>query len=152
MSVPPVDEENSAMRFYTRSKRPLVINIVSLIDILTILLIFFIVTTQFKKAEPEVQIKLPESAQATEEARSEQPVILYVSREEKLFLGDRPVPLAALVGEIGRIRATNPGAQFALKADEGVPLGFFVKVLDASKEAGLSDLALFTEPAKKSTR
>lgn len=138
------------MRFYTRSKRPLTINIVSLMDILTILLIFFIVTTQFKKAEPEVQIKLPESAQATEEARSEEPVILYVSREEKIFLGERAVPLAALAGEIKRIRAANKAAVFALKADEGVPLGFFVKVLDASKEAGLADLSLFTEPAKKS--
>jgi biopolymer transport protein ExbD len=137
------------MRFYTRSKRPLTINVVSLIDILTILLIFFIVTTQFKKAEPEVQIKLPESSTATEEQRSEEPVIIHASKDQKIFLGDREIPLPALAAELQKIKASAKSPVFALKADEGVPLGFFVKVLDASKEAGLADLSLFTEPAKQ---
>lgn len=138
------------MRFYTRSKQPLTINIVSLIDILTILLIFFIVTTQFKKAEPEVQIKLPESATATEEQRSEEPIIIYATKEQKIFLGQREIPLPGLAAELQKIKASAKSPVFALKADEGVPLGFFVKVLDASKEAGLADLSLFTEPAPKS--
>lgn len=137
------------MRFYTRSKKPVTINIVSLIDILTILLIFFIVTTQFKKAEPEVQIKLPESTTATEEKRPDEPVIIYATKDQKIYLGEREVPLASLAGELKRIKATAKTPLFALKADEGVPLGFFVKVLDASKEAGLADLSLFTEEAKK---
>jgi biopolymer transport protein ExbD len=137
------------MRFYTRSKRPLSINIVSLIDILTILLIFFIVTTQFKKAEPEVQIKLPESTSATEEKRSEEPVIIYATKDQKIFLGERQVPLPTLAAELSKIKAAAKSPVFALKADEDVPLSFFVKVLDASKEAGLADLSLFTEEAKK---
>jgi biopolymer transport protein ExbD len=51
------------MAFYTKVKRPPVINIISLIDILCILLIFFVVTTEFKKNEAQVQIQLPESTQ-----------------------------------------------------------------------------------------
>ena len=49
------------MQFAVRKKRAPQIIIVSLVDILTILLIFFVVSTTFKKDQPEVQINLPES-------------------------------------------------------------------------------------------
>ena len=49
------------MRFYTRKKRTPQLIIVSLIDILAILLIFFIVSTTFRKEQPRLQINLPES-------------------------------------------------------------------------------------------
>jgi biopolymer transport protein ExbD len=137
------------MRFYARAKRPLTINIVSLIDILTILLIFFIVTTTFKKSEPEVQINLPESTQGTEAERTNEPVILYATKDQKIYLGEKEVSLADLTAEIKKLQSATRDAVFALKADEDVPLGFFVKVLDASKEAGLADLSLFTETPEK---
>lgn len=134
------------MRFYTRAKRPLVINVVSLIDILAILLIFFIVTTTFKKAEPQVEIILPQSSQATEDQRALEPTVIHITRDQNIFIGDRQVTLEQLSVEL-RERATLAGqSMFALKADEGVPLGFFVKILDLSKEAGLENLSLFTEP------
>lgn len=133
------------MRFYSRPKRPLIINLVSLMDILTILLLFFIVTTTFRKNESEVQINLPESTQGTEDERSTEPVILYATKDQKIFLGTKEVQLTALVAEIKQAQKDLKSPVFALKADEEVPLGFFVKVLDASKEAGLADLSLFTE-------
>ena len=49
------------MKFAVRKRRAPSIIIVSLVDILTILLIFFVVSTTFKKDQPEVQINLPES-------------------------------------------------------------------------------------------
>ena len=52
------------MRFYTRKKRSPQLIIVSLIDILAILLIFFIVSTTFRKEQPRLQINLPESQSA----------------------------------------------------------------------------------------
>ena len=53
------------MNFAVRKRRAPSIIIVSLVDILTILLIFFVVSTTFKKDQPEVQINLPESKTAT---------------------------------------------------------------------------------------
>ena len=52
------------MKFYTRPRRTPQVIIVSLIDIFAILLIFVIVTTTFKRSQPEVTIKLPESKSA----------------------------------------------------------------------------------------
>ncbi len=134
------------MRFYTRAKRPLVINIVSLIDILAILLIFFVVTTTFKKAEPQVEIKLPESDTATEEEQSFEPVIIHVTKDGLIFIDDAPVTLETLTTVMRERAAAMRRPAFALRADEDVNLGFFVKVLDASKNAGIPNLSLFTEP------
>jgi biopolymer transport protein ExbD len=133
------------MRFYTSRRKPLTINIVSLIDILTLLLIFFIVTTQFKKAEPKVRIKLPESTTAQKSEEKKEPVLLHATRDGRVFLGDQEIPVERLRFVLAQRRAEQPGAVFALKADTDVPLGFFVKVLDASKEAGVADMSLFTE-------
>lgn len=140
------------MQFYTRKRRPPAINIVSLIDILCILLIFFIVTTTFRKEEPEVKIDLPRSTQAQETDRADDPFVLYVSKEGKIFLRDQEIPLTDLASQLRQLRARKPSQDFVLRADEGVPLGLFVGILDASKEAGIENLGLTTEPATPEKR
>lgn len=134
------------MRFYTRTHRGIpVINIVSLIDILCLLLIFFVVTTTFRKAEPEVKINLPETTHGTEVQRENEPVIVYVTKDSKVYLGEKEVPIAQLAGEMKTRKEQMEQPLFSLKADEGVPLGFFVKVLDASKDAGIEGLSFYTD-------
>ncbi len=138
------------MRFYTKHRRTPIINIVSLVDILCILLIFFIVTTTFRKDEPRVEIKVPESSSATKDPHPQEPVIIYASKDLKIFVGSAEVPLAKLPLVLKARKAEAETTIFALKADTDIPLGFFVKVLDASKEAGLTNLQMFTEPPKTS--
>lgn len=132
------------MQFYSRPRKPLTINIVSMIDILSILLIFFIVTTTFKKAQPRVEIKLPESETASESSQSLEPEIIFITRDNRIFIGDNEVTLQRLTPSLQAARQQNPSQVFTLEADEGIQLGFFVKVMDAAKEAGLKDLSLNT--------
>jgi biopolymer transport protein ExbD len=134
------------MRFYTRTHRGIpVINIVSLIDILCLLLIFFVVTTTFRKPEPEVQINLPETTHGTDVQRETEPVIVYVTKDSKVYLGEKEIPIKQLAGEMKARKEQMAQPLFSLKADEGVPLGFFVKVLDASKDAGIEGLSFYTD-------
>ena len=89
------------MQFYTRKRRNLFVNVVSLIDILAILLIFFIVTTTFRKKQPQVQINLPESKEAeTSPAPSTEPVVLRVKNSDQISLDDKPVALDQLAATI----------------------------------------------------
>lgn len=132
------------MQFYSRPKKPLTINIVSMIDILSILLIFFIVTTTFKKAQPRVEIKLPESETASESSQTLEPKVIFITQDNRIFIGDSEVTLEKLSPALKQTRNENPSQVFALEADEGIQLGFFVKVMDAAKEAGLKDLSLNT--------
>jgi biopolymer transport protein ExbD len=137
------------MQFYTKRRRMPVINVVSLIDVFCLLLIFYIVTTTFKQPEPAVQIKVPVSATAQAgEEQAQEPIVIYATKAQELFVGDEQVPLAKL-GEV--LKAKKPGAAFgfALKADTDVPLGYFVKVMDAAKEAGITDLSMYTEDPGK---
>ena len=135
------------MQFYTRKRRNLFVNVVSLIDILAILLIFFIVTTTFRKKQPQVQINLPESKEAeTSPAASTEPVVLRVKNSDQISLDDKPVALDQLAAAIQSAREAQPQRGIALQADREAPFGVVVKVLDALKQAGIQDVPAFTQP------
>ena len=135
------------MQFYTRKRRNLFVNVVSLIDILAILLIFFIVTTTFRKKQPQVQINLPESKAAeTAPAATTEPVVLRVKNSDQISLDDKPVALDQLAAAIQSAREAQPQRGIALQADREAPFGVVVKVLDALKQAGIQDVPAFTQP------
>lgn len=137
------------MQFYTRKRRSLVINVVSLIDILAILLIFFIVTTNFRKPQPRLQINLPDSKAAeSAPAESTQPLVLRVKSGDEITLDDQPAALNSLAEKLRAARETQPGRPVALQADREAPFGVVVMVLDALKAAGLKDVPAFTQPEK----
>ena len=135
------------MQFYIRKRRNPAINVVSLIDILAILLIFFIVTTTFRKSQQQLQINLPESKSAeTAPASSKPPAVLRVQSASAVSLDDKPVTLEGLEGALRSWQASNPGRPLALQADREAPFGVVVRVLDALRACGLRDIPAFTEP------
>ena len=138
------------MKFYTKHRRTPQVIIVSLIDIFVILLIFVIVTTTFKKAQPQVTIKLPESKSAVSvEKKSTEPTVLSISEKEEIFIGERKVALEQLAESVSSLISSNAKLSLAMSADERVSYGFLIKVLDALKEAGVKgNLSAFTEAKK----
>ena len=125
------------MKFYTRQRRTPQVIIVSLIDIFAILLIFVIVTTTFKRIQPEVTIKLPESKSAVAAASSDEPVLLSITEGEEIFLDAKKVTLPELTDAVKRLIAEKGHPSLAMKADKKVSYGFLIQVLDALKEAGV---------------
>ena len=135
------------MQFYTRKRRTPSINIVSLIDILAILLIFFIVTTNFRKSQPRLQINLPDSKAAeTAAAEQKEPIVLRVKSATEISIDDNPATLENLHTLLAEARQNFPGRSVALQADREAPFGVVVKVLDSLKAAGLKDVPAFTQP------
>jgi biopolymer transport protein ExbD len=135
------------MRFHTRKRRSPAVNIVSLIDILAILLIFFIVTTTFKKNPPQLEINLPESkATKTAPAQRTEPLVLAVKSDKEITLGDKPVAIETLAQALRTAAAADPSRPVALQADRTAPFGTIVKVLDALRAAGIKDIPAFTQP------
>lgn len=121
-------------------RRPVpTIPIVSLIDIMVILLIFFVATTTFKKDKTRVKITLPESKSlggATQAPESR--VAISIDKEQKIFLDGKPVPLENLAVAIRSLKEAKPGMKLELQADTTAALGVLVKVWDALREAGYS--------------
>ena len=134
------------MKFYTRQRRTPQVIIVSLIDIFAILLIFVIVTTTFKKIQPEVTIKLPESKSAVSSDSTDEPVLLSITDNEDIFLDAKKVSLDELTAAVQKLIADKGRPNLAMKADKKVSYGFLIQVLDALKEAGVKgNLSAFTD-------
>jgi len=134
------------VNFYTRKRRMPQVIIVSLIDIFAILLIFVIVTTTFKRAQPSVTIKLPESQTAVNAKKSDEPVVLSISENEEVFLDAKKVTVDQLKTEITKLVATKGTPTLAMSADKKISYGFLIQVLDALKQAGVKgNLSAFTE-------
>lgn len=127
------------MAFYTRKRRTPIIPIVALVDILTVLLIFFVVTTTFKQENRNalLNIALPQASTLTPSLESAPRTSLSVTAESHIFLDDQPVTLDALPDAVRAFRLAQPTARLELKADENAPLGTLVKVWDALAAAGL---------------
>lgn len=125
--------------------------ILPLIDILAILLIFFIVTSTFKKKLPQLQINLPDSTSAVEAATTDkEPILLRVRGVEEITLNDRPVSLAELTQSLRSVTAEHPGRSLALQADREAAFGVVVQILDSLKEAGIKNIPTFTQPQNSS--
>lgn len=108
-----------------------------MIDILAILLIFFIVTTTFKTSESLVKVKLPKSSEMSADAERKKRVPLALGKDGRISLGARVISIESLAAVLREFKTAQPEGLLELKADEGVPLGLMVKVWDAAARAGL---------------
>jgi biopolymer transport protein ExbD len=138
------------MRFYTKRRRMPQVIIVSLIDIFAILLIFVIVTTTFRKEQPAVTIKLPESKTAVSSEQSAEPVVLTISPQGDIFLDAEPMTLEQLKTALAEMVRKNAKQTLALNADTQAPFGTIVKVIDVLRDAGIKgNLAAFMQTKNK---
>ncbi len=114
----------------------------SLIDIVFLLLIYFLLTTNFMVDEG-IQVKLPQ-ANATS-PQTEKEITIHVDSTGKVFLDNRAVSLNELFSIIkGRLGEKN-GRPVVIKADKSVILDKAVRVMDMVKAAGAERLVLATE-------
>jgi biopolymer transport protein ExbD len=132
------------MKFAVRKRRAPSIIIVSLVDILTILLIFFVVSTTFKKDQPEVQINLPESKTATNAPAELEHAIVRVYQNDEIQLDGKPIAVEDLENAVRNLPETRRST-LALQADKKASFGTIVKVMDALKLAGIKNLPAFTK-------
>jgi biopolymer transport protein ExbD len=135
------------MRFYVKRRKTPQIIIVSLIDIFAILLIFFIVTTTFKTAQSQLSINLPEAKTANQGSSNQEPLVLAITPDEKLYLGDKQLAsVDELASQLKEHQEKSPNQPVAMSASKEVSFGFLVQVLDALKQAGIKNLPAFTQP------
>ena len=123
--------------------------LVSLIDILTILLIFFILTTRFEedrrkaeaKAQPverRLEIALPGVSHLEGKPAGDRRTRISISADGSIFLDDNPIAeVDELAGRLTAMRADDPEMKFELEPDEKAPLGVIIRVWDSLTKAGV---------------
>lgn len=135
------------MKIAVRKRRAPSIIIVSLVDILTILLIFFVVSTTFKRDQPEVQINLPDSKTSTKGSSELDHAIVSVNESDEVRLDGEVIAPEALETAVRNLPATRRSS-LALQADKKASFGTIIKVMDALKLAGVKNLPAFTRGEK----
>jgi len=114
----------------------------SLIDIVFLLLIYFLLTTNFM-VEEGIKIKLPQAKAAA--PQTEEVVTVYVDEQGRAFLGSDEVPLARLFDRLREMLEDREDKLVVVRADRAVILNKAVKVMDIAKAAGAERLCLATE-------
>ena len=118
------------------------INITPMLDIVFIMLIFFIVTTSFTK-ETGATIIRPEAAQAV--ALQNGTILIGVRPNDDIWMAKRQVELREVRQMVERARAENPEGSVVIVADMGSRIGTVTQVMDQVKMAGVLGVAISAE-------
>ncbi len=126
---------------FERRKRPgLQLDMTPLIDMVFLLLIFFVLSSQFV-SHKGFPVKLPQAAHAV--TQKEEKLTVGLRQNGKIFLNEKEVPFETLKEALAQTRAKS----LTLHADQGVPLGTAVRVMDAAQEAKINGLVIATQVA-----
>ncbi|MGD0059433.1 MAG: biopolymer transporter ExbD [Verrucomicrobiia bacterium] len=134
-----------------KSQRPPSIRLINLVDVLFILLIFFIATTTFRANSPTaVKLVLPEAKTAEEVGREKvERLSIAVSSDETIYLDNKPIALSTLEQTLRDAKEKNPKLQVQFSADKTVSYGTVVAIVDAARAAGIPDITAFTKKSAK---
>ncbi|WP_299976625.1 biopolymer transporter ExbD [Desulfobacula sp.] len=114
----------------------------SLIDIIFMLLIYFLLTTNFIVDEG-IKIKLPQAKSAQPQINKE--ITVYVDKNGQAFIGENKVPEDLLFKTLKEMIGNKKDKLVIIKADRTIVLNKAVKVMDIAKAAGAGRLCLATE-------
>ena len=118
------------------------INITPMLDIVFIMLIFFIVTTSFTK-ETGATITRPEAGQAV--ALQNGTILIGVRPNDDIWMAKRQIELREVRQMVERARAENPEGSVVIVADKGSRIGTLAQIMDQVKMAGVQGVAISAE-------
>jgi biopolymer transport protein ExbD/biopolymer transport protein TolR len=118
------------------------INITPLVDVVLVLLVIFMITA------PVLQSGIDVSVPKTRTVRevTEQRMVVTIDRAQRIFLGDEPVSIHNLAIKLHKAGVDPAHQVIYLRADEQVPFGAFAAVMDAVKQAGITNVSIVTQP------
>ena len=125
------------MHFHRPARSRSQVPIVPMIDILFILLIFFIVSTQFKKPRNVLKIELPTVREVPSDKVADARSVISVDAFGTIMLDGIKVPEGLLESYLAAYQKQNPGRKLELEADRKLPLEQLLTVWDALIEAGI---------------
>jgi biopolymer transport protein ExbD len=129
------------MKLLEKSPRKIGINLTPLIDVLFILIIFFTVSSTFLE-QPGIELKLPEAESS--QSHTAQKIIIYVDKDENLFLNDDSVTIENLVKSVESLISAQTDKSVVLHADQQVPHGIIINIMDRLRKQGIYKIVIST--------
>ena len=118
------------------------INITPMLDVVFIMLIFFIVTATFIK-EAGIEVNRPDAQTAVKQEKAN--ILIAIGPNNDIWIDRRQVDIRSVRPNIERLHAENPQGSVVIQADEGSKNGLLVQVMDAARLAGIMNVSLAAE-------
>ena len=118
------------------------VNLTPMLDVVFIMLIFFIVTASFVK-EAGIDVNRPSAA--TAERKEKGNILVAISENNQIWIDRRQVDPRALRANIERMHAENPNAAVVIQADEESKNKLLVQVMDAARTVGVKNVSIAAE-------
>ncbi len=135
------------MFFRRHSEEEPRVDLTPMVDVVFLLLIFFMISTTFVET-PGIDIKLPESSLTVSEKKPDE-VQVTIDRDGTLFFRGKRTDIEQLRTALAGSVAKNRKATFVLMADKEVRHGLVVEVMDVARSAGFYNIAIATESRRR---
>ena len=130
------------MKFETSNKPLSIFSFSSLTDIVMLLLIFFLLTSQFV-IQTGVKVKLPGAKNNEQLAPAK--LVISISKNERIFFGNKEISLDELAGKISQVVSDSKESNLVIHSDKDAKLNIVIKVIDAAKGIGINKFTIETE-------
>jgi biopolymer transport protein ExbD len=117
-------------------------NIMPLVDVMLLLLIFFLLASVF--ARPTLEVDLPDTANSQLQPEQQQQLTFVLDRDGQVFLNKIPIAMTDVQPRITAALTQDPQTPIIVRADKACPFKHFVAVMDAAKGAGATQLVVET--------
>ena len=121
------------------------LNITPLVDVVLVLLLIFMLTAPVLQSGVEVAVPHTRSVNQLTEERT----VITIDKDQNVFLQDKPVNVNALPTLLHATNGPGKSKVVYVRADEKVPFGAFASVMDAVKQAGITNISIVTQPLSK---
>jgi len=125
--------------------------IAPMVDILLVLLGFFMLTWSFSRQERELDVQMPSAGEAKEQRRSVGEVIINVKADGTLVMNRRPMSPEDLLTALSRVASLYPDQAVVLRGDQRVDYGHIVQTLDLCRRANIWNVAFATSTPASAT-
>jgi biopolymer transport protein ExbD len=136
------------MKFQTRQLEPAAMQLAPMIDIVFLLLIFFIVTWQFSRSETEMKISVPSSQEGADPKRVLGEIIVNVRVTGEVVVEGQVMSQAQLKQKLSAIARQHQNQPVRLRGDSKAEYQTIVEVIDTCQKAGIWNMSVATQRKK----
>jgi biopolymer transport protein ExbD len=127
------------------------IQIAPLIDVMILLLAFFVISWKFSRFETEIDISLPAAEEGQALNREYNEIVVNVHKDGRVVVDSQDYPEAKLLGRLEKIAKINPNVAVIVRGDGATPYEQIVAVLNTCKKAKVWNVSFMTVKPQKKT-
>jgi biopolymer transport protein ExbD len=122
--------------------------IAPLIDVVFLLLIFFVTSQIYAQWEAEIEVALPSARTADQRSRQVGEIVVNIARDGSIMVGGQSLLEEKLGGILSRLAAAYPGQAVILRADRRTEYDHLIRVLDLCRRSGIWNISFATLPVE----